>query len=190
MVTLKNLILKYISVKHINILKRKCHVGINVVFLELIMKLYDVCFMKNIFIATWTCLHRFDLHIIIRWPENVRKVNIVVILYIVIFFWMLYYLILAVDDSLGLLVTLMSLQNMKRNYLNCFVFGLSNFNIIPLLPIMLNFVGQHHTSWFFYTSININGYFQRMYALCKHTISLTNFTSVSICRWNNKSSHL
>jgi hypothetical protein len=111
--------------------------------------------MKNIVIATWTCLHRFDLHIIISWPEYVRRVNIVVILYIVMFGGILYYLILAVDDSLGLLVTLMSLQNMKRNYLNCFVFGLSNFNIIPLLPIMLNFVGQHHTSWLFYTSITV-----------------------------------
>ena len=37
--------------KNINILKRNCHVGINVVFLEMILKLYDVCFMKNIFIA-------------------------------------------------------------------------------------------------------------------------------------------
>jgi hypothetical protein len=34
MATLKNLILKYIGMKNINILKRKCHVGINVVFLE------------------------------------------------------------------------------------------------------------------------------------------------------------
>jgi hypothetical protein len=31
------------------------------VFLEVILKLYDVCFMKHIFIAP-TCLHRFDLH--------------------------------------------------------------------------------------------------------------------------------
>jgi hypothetical protein len=45
------------------------------VFLEVILKLCDVCFTKNIFIAPWTCLHRFDLHIIIRWPENVRRVN-------------------------------------------------------------------------------------------------------------------
>jgi hypothetical protein len=37
--------------KNTNILKRKCDVGINVVFLELILELYDVCFMKNIFIA-------------------------------------------------------------------------------------------------------------------------------------------
>jgi hypothetical protein len=51
MVTLKNLILKYIGMNNINILKRKCHVGINVVFLEEILKLYDVCFMKNISIA-------------------------------------------------------------------------------------------------------------------------------------------
>ena len=49
MVTSKNLILKYIGVKNINILKRKCHVGINVAFLELILKLYDVCFMKTKF---------------------------------------------------------------------------------------------------------------------------------------------
>jgi hypothetical protein len=51
MVTLKNLILKYISMKNINILKRKCRVGINLLFLELILKLYDVCFTKNICIA-------------------------------------------------------------------------------------------------------------------------------------------
>ena len=51
MVTLKNLILKYIGMKNINILKRKCHIRINVVFLEMILKLYDVCFMKNMFSA-------------------------------------------------------------------------------------------------------------------------------------------
>jgi hypothetical protein len=51
MVTLKNLILKYIGMTNINILKRKCHVGINVVFLEVMLKLCNVCFMKNIFIA-------------------------------------------------------------------------------------------------------------------------------------------
>jgi len=51
MVTSKNLILKYIGMKNINILKRKCHVEINVVFLEVILKLYDVRFMKNIFTA-------------------------------------------------------------------------------------------------------------------------------------------
>jgi hypothetical protein len=51
MVTLKNLILKYIGMNNINILKRNCHVGINVVFLEMILKMYDVCFMKNISIA-------------------------------------------------------------------------------------------------------------------------------------------
>ena len=51
MVTLKNLILKYIGMKNINILKRKCHIGINVVLLEMILKLYDVCFMKNMFSA-------------------------------------------------------------------------------------------------------------------------------------------
>jgi hypothetical protein len=49
---MKNLILKYIWYeKYQYILKRKCHVGINVVFLEEILKLYDVCFMKNISIA-------------------------------------------------------------------------------------------------------------------------------------------
>ena len=71
LVTLKNWILKYIGMTNINILKRKCHVGINVVFLEVILKLYDLCFMKHICIAP---LHRFDLQIIIRWPENVRRV--------------------------------------------------------------------------------------------------------------------
>jgi len=28
-----------------------------------------------------------------------------------------------------------------------FCFGLPSFNIIPLLHIMLNFLGQHYTSW-------------------------------------------
>ena len=75
-VTLKNLLLKYIGMKNIIILKRNCHVGMNVVILEVILKLYDACFMKNICIAPWTCLHRFDLNTIIRWPENVSRVTI------------------------------------------------------------------------------------------------------------------
>jgi hypothetical protein len=41
MVALKNLTLNYIGMQNINILKRKCHVGINVVFLEVILKLYE-----------------------------------------------------------------------------------------------------------------------------------------------------
>ena len=74
-----------------------------------------------------------------------RYVYIVVILYIVIFCWILYYF-LAVHDSLWLLVILiLALQNIN----------LSNFNIIPLLHIILNFVGQHHTSWIFYIHLYI-----------------------------------
>ena len=60
MVTLKNFILKYIGMKNINILKRKCLVGINLLFLELILKLYDVCFMKNIFIALFWPSHKMS----------------------------------------------------------------------------------------------------------------------------------
>ena len=59
---------------------------------------------------------------------------------------------------------------MKINHL-IFCFGLSNFNIIPLLHMTLNFLGQHYTNWIFYISINNNGYFQGIYALCQHTIS-------------------
>jgi hypothetical protein len=44
--------------KNINILKRKCHVGINVVFSELILTLYDVCFMQNLYIAPFWPSHR------------------------------------------------------------------------------------------------------------------------------------
>ena len=40
--------------KNINIWKRMCQVGRNVVFLEVILKLHDVCFMKNIFIPAST----------------------------------------------------------------------------------------------------------------------------------------
>ena len=54
-----------------------------------------------------------------------------------------------------------------------FCFGLFNCNIIPLF----NFVGQHHTGRITYRFINNTGYFQGIYLLCKHTISLTNFTS-------------
>ena len=70
----------------------------------------------------------------------------------------------------------MSRQN--RKIIFCFCFGLSNCNIIPLLHIhvMLNFIGQHHTGGISYTSLNNNGYFHGIYALCKHTISLTNFS--------------
>ena len=59
MVTLINLILKYIGMKNINILReKKHHVGVNVVLLELILKLYDVCFMQNICIAPFRPPHR------------------------------------------------------------------------------------------------------------------------------------
>jgi hypothetical protein len=45
--------------KNINILREeKHHVGVNVVLLELILKLYDVCFMQNIFIAPFRPPHR------------------------------------------------------------------------------------------------------------------------------------
>jgi hypothetical protein len=37
---------------HMHIIITHCQVGINVVFLEVILKLYDVCFMKNIFIVS------------------------------------------------------------------------------------------------------------------------------------------
>jgi hypothetical protein len=46
MVTLKNLILKYIGMK--NILKRKCHVGINVVFIEVIETVWCMIHEKHV----------------------------------------------------------------------------------------------------------------------------------------------
>ena len=112
-VTLKNLILKYIGMTNINILKRKCHVGINVVFLEVILKLYE-CFMKNIFIAPWTCLHHFDLHIIIRWPENVKRVNKICIHCYILLNSVLFFL--AVHEVCEYWWHSYSLQNMKINY--------------------------------------------------------------------------
>jgi hypothetical protein len=39
-------------------------------------------------------------------------------------------------------------------------------------PVLFNFVGQHHTSWIFYTSINNSGYFQGIYALCDQILHL------------------
>jgi hypothetical protein len=110
---------QYIGMKNINILKRNCQVGINVVFLEVILKLYDVCFIKSICIASWTCLHRFDLHIITRWHEKCQEDNQdMFTLWSFYTFCRILYYFSAVNDSLWLLVTLMLLQNMKINHLN------------------------------------------------------------------------
>jgi len=54
----------------------------------------------------------------------------------------------------------MSLQKMK---IVIFCFGLSNFNIIPLLQKMLNFVGQHHTGGISYTYTSLLAI---VYVLC------------------------
>ena len=75
MVTLKNLILKYIGMNNINILKRKCHVGINVVFFRRDIETVWCLFHEKYFHCPMNKFYRFDLHIIIRWPENVRRVN-------------------------------------------------------------------------------------------------------------------
>ena len=75
-----------------------------------------------------------------------------VILYIVIFCWILYYF-LAVHDSLWLLETEHEIYHLLIFYF--IFFGLSNFNITPLLHIMLNLVGQHHTSWIFFMHLLI-----------------------------------
>lgn len=100
---IKNLILKYIGMKNINILNRKQHVEINVVFLELILKLYDVYIMKNIVIAPWRCLHCFDLHInmVTQKCQERIYVCIVLILYIAVFCIIF---VCAVFNSLWLLV--------------------------------------------------------------------------------------
>ena len=54
-------------------------------------------------------------------------------------------------------------ENKSSYFLFWLVCSISLVNIIP--------------TEFFYTSINNNGYFHGIYVLCKHTISLTNFTS-------------
>jgi hypothetical protein len=69
--------------KNINTLKRKCHVGINVVFLEVILKLCDVCFMKNIFqnitIYKMTTMYTYRVYPldIFGSPNNYVKVKMV-----------------------------------------------------------------------------------------------------------------
>jgi hypothetical protein len=95
MVTLKNWILKYIDMKNINIhfwiekevsCSNKCNVFISDIEIcafenPLNSKLLGNtdCFYWNCMMYVswktfhwWTCLHRYDLHIIIRWPENIR----------------------------------------------------------------------------------------------------------------------
>ena len=157
----------------------------------MILKLYDVCFMKHIFIAPWTCLHRFDLHIIIRWPENVRRVNNICLhcghflhCYILLNFVLF---VLEVHDSLWLLIVHSCHYRTCKSYF-CFV----STWLIPLFHILLNFVGQHHAAGISYTSINNNGYFQGIDALCKHTWHLTHkiYTFSSGCRWSVKFSHV
>ena len=121
-----------------------------------------VCFMKHIFIAPWTCLHSFDIHIFIRRPENVRSVNKICLHcghFIPCYIMLIFFEFVAVHDSLWLLVVHPCYYRTWNPY-----FGLSNCNIIPLAYtfVMLNFVCQLHTGRISYTSINNNGYFQGM----------------------------
>ena len=130
MVTMKNLILKYIGRKKINILERKCHVGINVVFLEVILKLCDACFMKNICIAPWTCLHGFDLYIIIRWPENVKRVNKICVHcghFIHCYILLNSVLFLAVLDRLWLVTLILTTEHENKS---------SNFLVLACLVLI------------------------------------------------------
>jgi hypothetical protein len=83
MVTSKNLILKYNFLiychywyeKYQCIEKKvscwnKCSV-----FRSNIETIWCMFHEKHFHCPVWTYLHRFDLHIIIRWPKNVRRVN-------------------------------------------------------------------------------------------------------------------
>jgi hypothetical protein len=52
---------------------------------------------------------------------------------------------------------------------------MSKSNIFPLLHVILSFVGQHHTNWIVYASINNNGYFQGIYASHSQILHLFQF---------------
>jgi hypothetical protein len=85
------------------------------VFLEGILKLYDACFMKYIFIAPWKCLHRFDLHIIIRWKSQECKQDMLTLwsFYILLYFAEFCIIFSSPWQSVTISSSLMSLQNMK-----------------------------------------------------------------------------
>jgi hypothetical protein len=134
------------------------------------------------------------LHIIIRWSENVRRVNKICLQcgHFIPCYFLLNFVLYFISSLQTVTIsnTHVTTEHENKSSKLFFCFGLSNFNIIPLLHIMFNVLGQHYTSWMFYTFLNNNGYFQGIYALCKHIISLTNFTYFSVWRWNVKFSHV
>ena len=108
------------------------------------MSCWNTC---SVYRSDWNCMmydswktfaltHDHVCTVLIRWPENVRRVNNILWSFLKHCYILLnFVLFLAVHDSLWLLVTLMSLQSMKINHLN-FLFGLvycsiSLVNIIP-----------------------------------------------------------
>jgi hypothetical protein len=90
MVALINLILKYIGTKNINILKRNCHVGINVVFLEMILNqclyvwlyvlLYTIVDFKSSLELVLYVWFISTLNKALNWIEFVHTFNIVSII--------------------------------------------------------------------------------------------------------------
>ena len=119
--------------------------------------------MNNICIAPWSCLHRVD-YATRKCQEG--KQDIVVIFKTLIYF--VEFCIIFFSSSW---------QSVTISNTHVITEHENKSSYFFVLACMLNFVGQHHTNWIFYTSINNNGYFHGIYVLCKHTISLTNFTS-------------
>ena len=136
MVTSKNLILKYNFLiychywyeKYQCIEKKvscwnKCSV-----FRSNIETIWCMFHEKHFHCPVWTYLHRFDLHIIIRWPKNVRRVNKICLHcghFIHCYILLNLYYFLAVHDSLWLLVTLI-LTTEHENKSSYFVFACLN----------------------------------------------------------------
>jgi hypothetical protein len=116
----------------------------------------------------------------IGWPENVRRVNKILWSFLKHCYMLLNFVLFCRSSWQSVTISNTHDTTEHENKSSYFF----------VLACMLNFVGQHHASWICYTSINNNGYFYGIYVLCKHTISLTNFTSFPVCRWNVKFLHI
>ena len=142
----------------------------------------------SVYRSDWNCMmhdswktfalpHDHVCNHFIRWPENVRRVSKILWSFLKHCYILLNFVLFFSSSwhSVTMSNTLVTTEHEHKSSYSFFV---------GLYACMLDFVGQHYTSWIFYTSINNNGFFHGIYVLCKHTISLINFTSFSVGKWN------
>ena len=117
---------------------------------------------------TFPLPHDHVCTVFIRWPENVRRVTKILWSFLKHCYILLNFVLFFSSSWQSVTISIKHSCHYRTRKKSFYFF---------VLACMLNFVGQHHTSWICYTSINNNGYYYGIYVLCKYTISLTQFTS-------------